>query len=150
MFSFIAVNKQELLECHAFLAKQQKIVSNIYSYISLVSLFPPPRKDYTKLQNIYYQAQAATLTIAQAFSLAFCKWKEQIKEEKKEMGNEEKKTEKNMELTMCDVSICGCILDGRQESASLVMDDAGISRIKGMTYRIQFFRLFHFMFLHFV
>ena len=57
-----------------------------------------------------------------------------MKEEKKEMGNEEKKTEKNMELTMCDVSIYGCILDGRQESASLVMDDAGISRIKGMEY----------------
>ena len=73
-----------------------------------------------------------------------------MKEEKKEMGNEEKKTEKNMELTMCDVSICGCILDGRQESASLVMDDAGILRIKCIKYRLHFFTLFHFMLLHFV
>ena len=35
MFSFIAVNKQELLECHAFLAKKQKIVSIIF-YISFM------------------------------------------------------------------------------------------------------------------
>jgi len=46
VFAFLAVNRAECLQCHAFLARKQKI------------------------------AQTATLTIAQAFNLAFDKWKQ--------------------------------------------------------------------------
>jgi len=95
VFSFIAVNKQELLECHAFLAKKQKI------------------------------AQAATLTIAQAFNLAFNKWKEQSKEKKEE----------RMKESVCEVCRWGCRLgdyeDTRQGGEKLVMDDAGLANSKG-------------------
>merc|ERR1711892_912317 len=52
VFAFIAVNRNESLECHAFLGRRKKI------------------------------AQAATLTIAQAFNLAFDRWKEKSEEEK--------------------------------------------------------------------
>jgi len=52
VFAFIAVNKDESMECHAFLCRKRKI------------------------------AQAATMTIAQAFNLAFESWKESQEKKK--------------------------------------------------------------------
>jgi len=56
VFAFIAVNKDESLECHAFLCRKRKI------------------------------AQAASLTVAQAFNLAFSSWTNDQKN-KNENGN---------------------------------------------------------------
>lgn len=53
VFAFIAVNKDETMECHAFLCRKRKI------------------------------AQAASMTVAQAFNLAFVSWKD-TQEKKKE------------------------------------------------------------------
>jgi len=54
VFAFITVNTDETMECHAFLCRKKKI------------------------------AQAATMTIAQAFNLAFVSWKEVQEKEKDE------------------------------------------------------------------
>lgn len=54
VFAFIAVNKDESMQCHAFLCRKRKI------------------------------AQAATMTIAQAFNLAFDSWKESKENNKEE------------------------------------------------------------------
>lgn len=65
VFAFIAVNKDETMECHAFLCRKRKI------------------------------AQAASLTVAQAFNLAFSSWKD----------NQERKTENGnsaVAVTCCD------------------------------------------------
>jgi len=57
VFAFIAVNKDESMECHAFLCRKRKI------------------------------AQAASMTVAQAFNLAFASWKDTQEKKKESLQN---------------------------------------------------------------
>ena len=75
VFAFITMNKDDSMECHAFLCRKRKIVSQMVK-------FPSCRSES-------FQAQAATMTIAQAFNLAFREWKNS-QEKTKEDAPEEK------------------------------------------------------------
>merc|ERR1711892_179222 len=86
VFAFIAVNLNESLECHAFLGRKQKI------------------------------AQAATLSIAKAFNLAFDRWKEKSEEEK-------------LNAEKCEVCKCCCRLKDNSDSS----DNKASSSIKDET-----------------
>jgi len=76
VFAFIAVNKDETMECHAFLCRKRKI------------------------------AQAASLTVAQAFNLAFATWKDN-QERKKSIVTDDNSNESadtdgvNLSLEIC-------------------------------------------------
>ena len=70
VFAFIAVNKDETMECHAFLCRKRKIVRR-------------GGENVRKLNILTFQAQAASMTVAQAFNLAFVSWKD-TQEKKKE------------------------------------------------------------------
>jgi len=76
VFAFIAVNKDETMECHAFLCRKRKI------------------------------AQAASLTVAQAFNLAFATWKDNQERKKSivtdDNSNESDETDGvNLTLEIC-------------------------------------------------
>ena len=59
VFDFIATNKNNTMECHAFLCKKRKMVNTTSNCL---------------LFKLNVQAQSATLTIAQAFNLAYSYW----------------------------------------------------------------------------
>ena len=61
VFTFIATNRNETMECDAYLCPKRKMVKY---YLFLYIIY----------SNQQLQAQSATLTIAQAFNLAFEYW----------------------------------------------------------------------------
>ena len=85
VFAFIAVNKDESMECHAFLCRKRKIVITLR--VILTYLPTIIELQTVLLEQIPFQAQAASMTVAQAFNLAFASWKDTQEKKKDSLPN---------------------------------------------------------------
>ena len=86
VFAFIAVNKDESMECHAFLCRKRKIVITLRVILTYLPTIIELLQTVLLYQNPF-QAQAASMTVAQAFNLAFASWKDTQDKKKESLQN---------------------------------------------------------------
>lgn len=95
VFCYISRNHEnKKLECHAFLCSKKSKVSFLNATSGWcstpLSLLPPP----LSLSLSLFQAEAITLTVAQAFNIAFERWQSQ---KKKKAARQQQQQQKRQE-----------------------------------------------------